>query len=299
MATEQDLVLARARARSAWHRAAEAAKRSARFQALAATASPTLRDLYLSLAESSRRAAEMHGASARLQTAWAEQIERFGSRVSPTVSMPGFLAAVADVIGAGSAAVVVWGREHEIAAAMATDVKSRAAVDVELLVGEGPAHATATEGRPVAARAAELASRWPVFAHATATMPLGVVATAPLKSGGRPIGALTVFDPPWDKVEDHLGDLQSVAGAVVESLTEEFAPRDETPQEGSAGLSQSSLLVEDWTAVVHQAAGMVATQAHCDPATALVLIKARAFAEGVPCAELAARIVARELTLAL
>jgi hypothetical protein len=44
---------------------------------------------------------------------------------------------------------------------------------------------------------------------------------------------------------------------------------------------------------------MVAKQAHCDPATALVLIKARAFAEDVPCVELAARIVARELTLTL
>lgn len=298
MTSRQDLVAARTRARGAWRRAAEAAERAARFERLAATASPRLRDLYVSLAESSRRAAELHGSSARLQTAWAEQIDSFDRRVSPAISKPRFLAAVADVLGAESAAVVIWNRDDDVAAALATDLQARAAVDVELVVGEGPAHATSKGGRPVVARRCELAALWPAFAHATAAMPLEVVVAAPLKARGRPIGALTVFDPPWTSVQDHLGELQSVAGAVVESLTEEVMARGGPAQpEEPTGLSQSPLLEEDWAPVVHQATGMVATQAHCDPATAFALIRARAFAEEISCAELAARIVARELTL--
>lgn len=298
MTTRQDLVVARARASRAWRRAAEAGARAARFERLAATAAPEMRALYTSLAESSRRAAELHGTSARLQTSWAGQIEMFRDRVSPTASMPRFLAAVADVIGADSAAVLIWNQEHAVAAAMATDASARAAANIELVVGEGPAHATASEGRPVVVRSAELAARWPAFAHATAAMPLSVVASAPLQCHGRPIGALTVFDPPWLTVEDHLRELQSVAGALVESLTQDVLPvaqADRSPRTEPA--TTSPLLDEDWLPVVHQASGMVATQLHCDPATALALINARAFADDVSCNDLAHQILAGELQL--
>jgi hypothetical protein len=259
-----------------------------------------MRPVYDSLVESSRRAAEMHGASARLQTAWAERLESYGGRMPAMGSAPRFLAAVADVVGAASAAVVIWNEEHAVAAAIATDVRARAAVDVELVVGEGPAHAIASEGRPLVARAADLSAKWPAFAQATAAMPLTVIAAAPLESNGVSIGALTVFDPPWVAVEEHLAELQAVAGAVADSLTRDVVPADDgATQDVSDGLAGSSLLVGDRTAVVHQAAGMVAAQTHCDPETALALIRARAFADDVSPTSLCERIIAGELRLAV
>jgi transcriptional regulator with GAF, ATPase, and Fis domain len=301
--SEKDLVAARARARRAWARAAESSKRAARFETLAEKAPEGLRPLYQSLAESSHRAARMHGASARLQASWAGHIETSLRRVSATVSTPQFMAAVADVVGAGSTSVVIWSREHEVAAAMATDLQARAAVDIELVVGEGPAHDTASIGAPFVVRETDIAEQWPAFARATAAMSMHVVAAAPLQSGGMTIGAITVFDPPWATAEDHLPDLTGMAGAVVESLSEELTASAE--REAGAAVEQppdvpcqeSLLLADDWTAVVHQAAGMVARHTGRDTATALALIRARAFADDVACTDLANRIVAGEVRL--
>jgi transcriptional regulator with GAF, ATPase, and Fis domain len=249
-----------------------------------------MRELHASLAASQRRAAEMHSASARLQAAYAEQIQGFLGRVSTQASMPRFLTAVADVIGAASAAVILWNSEHVVAASMGTDLLARAALDIELTVGEGPAHATALERRVVVVREPDLAVRWPDFARATAGMHLHVVAAAPLERGTTSLGALTVFDPPWSPDDAQLDRLQSVADALVESLAQEVSSLEE-------GTEGPPLLDEDRTAVVHQAAGIVTTQSHCDLPTALALIHARAFADDVPSFELAERIVAGELRL--
>jgi len=301
--SEKDLVAARARARRAWARAAEASKRAVRFEMLATKAPDGMGSLYQSLAESSRRAAKTHGTSARLQASWAGHIETSLRRVSATVSTPRFMAAVADVVGAGSASVVIWDREHEVAAAMATDLQARAAVDMELVVGEGPAHDTASTGAPFVVRETDIAARWPAFARATAAMSMHVVAAAPLQSGGVSIGAITVFDPPWMTAEDHLPDLAGMAGAVVESLSEELTGSGEADaaaaieQPPGAPYQESLLLADDWTPVVHQAAGMVARHAGCDTGTALALIRARAFADDVAWTDLAGRIVAGEVRL--
>ncbi len=235
----------------------------------------------------------MHSASAQLQATYAEQIQVFLGRASTHASIPRFLAAVADVIGASSTAVMLWNREHVVAASMGTDLTARAALDVELTVGEGPAHATALERCPLAVRKQDLAVRWPQFALAMAGMHLHMVAAAPLVHDGTSLGALTVFDPPWTPDHGRLGLLQSVADALVESLSQEVS----SIGEGSDGALVHPLLAEDRTAVVHQATGIVATQSRCDTATALALIHARAFAEDIPSAELAARIVAGELRL--
>lgn len=259
--------------------------------------SPALRDLHARLAASHERVAEMHTASASLQSSYAAQLQRFLGPNHVNGALPRFLSSVADVIEAGSAAVTLWGREDTVAAAMASDLHARGAQEIELVVGEGPAHAAVLVGGPVAAERDSLVAQWPHFARAVAEIDVHVVAAAPLQLEGAPFGALTVFDPPWPTVGTRLRSLQTVADALAESLGEDLGADLESTGEPVEGMAASPLLLEDRTAVVHQAAGMVAATAGCDIDSALALIRARAFADDVDCADLGAEIVAGRLQL--
>jgi hypothetical protein len=285
---------ARARARAAWVRAAKASERASRYERLAKSCSPELRELIAGLAESHGRAAEMHGSSARLQAAFAHQLEAASRATRQTTSFPLFLAAVAEVLGATSTAVMLWNTDHVVAAAMASDLQARTVLDIELTLREGPGHTIFRERTPVVLREEEVAARWPDFARATAGMHLRMVAAAPLARDGASFGALTVYDPPWKSEEGHLERLQSVADALVESLSRSIGAIAEPVD----GVAAPVLLDGDSTAVLHQAAGIVAQQAHCDTAAALALITARAFAEDVTAPDLASRIVAGDVHLA-
>ncbi|MDP3966749.1 MAG: GAF domain-containing protein [Nocardioides sp.] len=297
-ASERELVEARSRARLARRRATQASERAARFERLATDGPSDMRDLNLSIVASLRRAAEMQDASARLQDAYATQIEIFLDREGTPAPTPRFLTAVGDLIGARSTVVTLWSREHVVAVSMGTDALARAVLDIELTVGEGPAHATALERRPVVVRRSGLGARWPNFARAAAPLQLHVVASVPMERADDHLGALTVVDPPQDLLEARMGTLRSVAAALVETLSEEFSSTDEGTGRTEAR-SSLPLLAEDSCTALHQAAGVVAVHAQCDTAAALALIQARAFADEMSISILAARIIAGELRLGI
>ena len=109
------------------------------------------------------------------------------------------------------------------------------------------------------------------------------VAAAPLTAAGGCFGSLTVFDPP-SNVERVATLLCTVADALV--ATALLAPN-----------GPEQLLAGDGRTIVHQASGMVAVQLGCGIEDALALLRARAFAEDVPVADVAQAVVHGRLRL--
>ncbi|MFD7155590.1 ANTAR domain-containing protein [Kribbella sp. NPDC059898] len=137
-------------------------------------------------------------------------------------------------------------------------------------------------------------------ASSIASGPLGVhsLAVVPLGSGGRCVGALSVFDPPDVARPDPLtGDLEDLADALTHTmlLTEQCLAQ----LIDASGTATAAYLLDspNQRVVLHQAVGMVAAQCECSIEDALSLVRARAFADDVPVTDVALLIVERRLRL--
>ncbi|MCI3240315.1 ANTAR domain-containing protein [Streptomyces spinosisporus] len=272
---ERKAALARARAA---HETASAE----RHELLAGQArTEALKNMHLRIAGVHRATAACHLTAARLQddyvdrlTGWAHQ------RGTPK---PLFMSGVAAACGTGSASVTLVGASLEQLALAASDEPSRAAQELEFLLGEGPSRDATSEARPVTAAGAALRERWPGYGSALADLGIDAVAAVPLSLSGRCVGALAVFDP-----------VQGVAdadtfGEVAEALTRSML----LSPDGDPGLYGAI----DAYAQVHQAAGMLSEHLGCPVGDALELIKARAFAESDSAHSVAERIIRGELRL--
>ncbi|MGW3142678.1 ANTAR domain-containing protein [Streptomyces sp. NPDC001139] len=270
------------KAAAARARSAHEAGRADRHERLAReSASPFLRDAHLRIAAVHRSTAACHRTAAELQDAFAGRLMAWACR--PGSPRPLFMTGVAKACGSSGAALTLVGAEFADLALAASDEPSRAAQELEFLLGEGPARdATSTAG-PVTATGDALARRWPGYGPALGELGIAEVAAVPLNLDGSCVGALTVYDP-----------APGVAGTsafaeIAEALTRSVIL-------GPAGVTD---LYEgiDLRARVHQAAGMVSVQLDCPVADALELIRAHAFGEGVPAHRVAERIVEGELRL--
>ncbi|MFC7308631.1 ANTAR domain-containing protein [Streptomyces monticola] len=268
----------------AWSRAARARARAADCEEAAARqellAERTGREIHRETAAGLRRMAGCHRSAARIHESFARRMvgwsEKDGDR-------PLFMTGVAEACGARSAALTLIGADQSQLAVAASDQPSRAAQELEFLLGEGPAIEATRVLRPVYATGAAVGRRWPEYAAGLAALGLTSVAALPLQSTESCIGALAVFDA-------HPGLLTSpVFIGVADALTSTvlLSPDPEPDLYGDT----------DHRAAVHQAAGMVSVQARCSVPDALDLIKARAFADGQSTQEVAARVVGGEITL--
>ena len=220
----------------------------------------------------SRRVAEI------LRAAWADSPDG--------TDLPASLAAACtrslSVSGVGLALMTDEGPAGTIAA---TD---GAAIELERLqftLGEGPCVDASKTGRPVLqpdlARTAP--PRWPAFAGGALDAGIRAVFALPLRVGAIRLGVLDLY-------RDEAGPLSP--GELTEALS--FADAATLvllhAQAGSPG--QGAVPVLDDRAEVHQATGVVSVQAGVSLADALVLLRARAFAEEQSLAELARGVLA-------
>jgi GAF domain-containing protein len=198
------------------------------------------------------------------------------------------------VTGAGIAMVTAAGHRGVVCA---TNDVSAAIEDLQLTLGEGPCVDAAVAGSPVLladlGRLPDVAvERWPAFMEGAGIAGVEALFAFPLRVGVISVGVLDLYrDQPGELSKDEMtGALIAADAAAIALLhldvdsAEAFADDHE---------SRASYQLQ-----VHQATGMVTAQAGVTIDQAFLILRARAFAESRPLAELAADVVGRRVRFA-
>jgi len=272
-------------------RAARSAALAANHDAQALRGPESLRPLHARLGALYRRMEARHLASAQLHGLHAARLDRWADGPEGPLQ-PVFMAAIANVLGASSALAVLHGQQHGAAVVGASDRTAQTAHALELVMAEGPALEAARCGAPVAAAGTALADRWPRYGTAVTELGVHAVAAAPLGLPGARIGALCALGR-----EPEMGDeAGSAAGRMADAFTQLLLQLAGVQLPGLQLPDDDSLVLSlfdgaSYLAVVHQAAGMVSVHCNCSIEDAQDLLAMRAFAEGVPVADIATRVV--------
>lgn len=224
--------------------------------------------------------------STRFAVAFAREIAG-----SPSARLCVVCADLLDVSGAG---ITVMGG-GQAGPVCVSSPRVAALEDLQFTMGEGPCRDAFRTGLPVSAPRLDPASveRWPSFVDAAHETGIGAVFAYPLMMNRAKVGVLTLYqDGEGDLSTTQHDDSLFMASVLAETV---LSMQDASPAGVLAlGLEE----VVDYRAQVHQAAGMVSVQLGIPVAEALVLIRARAFADGRPIRQTAGDIVARRLRFA-
>ena len=231
-----------------------------------------------------RTSAALHEVHATRMAAWADG--------RGPAFRPVFMSAVAAAMGVDSAAATLRGRRPAAQVTAASDAIARAAYDLEVALGEGPAVTAMTAGVPVSADGGSLRDRWPLYGPAIGELGVRAVIAVPLRHAAGLFGTLCIYSP-----EPVLPDrVVALAGRVADAVTYTMLLAPDSTADG--GVRDEPLFGEsDYQAVVHQAAGMVAVQFGCGIDDAEHLLRARAFADSKPVEEVALSVLRQETRL--
>jgi GAF domain len=208
-----------------------------------------------------------------LRAAWAESPDGTGLPTSLAAACVRSL----PVSGVGLALMTDDGPAGIVAA---TDGAARKLEELQFTLGEGPCVDASQTGRPVLqpdlARTAPV--RWPGFAGGALEAGVRAVFAFPLRVGAIRLGVLDLYrDRAGVLSTEELAEALSFADAATLLLLHEQA----------STAPSSAVPVLDDRAEVHQATGVVSVQAAVSLAEALVLLRARAFADQRPLGDLA------------
>lgn len=232
-----------------------------------------------------------------LLRALAEAVARSGpeagSGVRPAAAERLCRAAAALLGGSGAALTCAPAGAARYTACATDDVAARLA-ELEELVGDGPASRAARQGRSVGTvlgpgapgRPAELPPDVPEVPPVFAVLAAGVVDVGaavsvrswPVRVDGRPVAALTVHGPARCATAEAVADGQVLADALGPALV------------GPEVAATSA------RARRHRAVGMLVAQTGLAPDDAVALLRARAWAEDVPVADLEDAVLGRRAT---
>jgi hypothetical protein len=191
-------------------------------------------------------------------------------------------------VGTGlQGAVMAWGCES-----VAVAVEG-----LEFTLGEGPSRDAVIGGAPVLVPdldAPDQAARWPAFAYGVAGFPVRAVFAFPLRIGAVSVGVMTAHRAvPGSLTDGQLTTALTLADAVALLLVHRVDV-DPDPVHGQArGFRPGWERPATYRADVHQATGMISVQLEVSLAEALVRLRAHAYAEDRPVAEIAADVLAR------
>lgn len=168
---------------------------------------------------------------------------------------------------------------------------------VQLVVGEGPCLDAFETGRLL--HQPDLAvtgpGRWPAYTHEALSRGVGAVFTFPLRIGAIRLGVLELFrESTGPLIAEDLAEALSFADAAVLVLL--YLQRAGEYAVGGLETFDSSIAEAfQFNSEVHQATGMVSVQGSVPLAEALLLLRARAFAEGMTIGDVARAVVTRTL----
>ncbi len=177
-------------------------------------------------------------------------------------------------------------------ATFASNAMADALEELQFTLGVGPRVDAFANSFPVLGPHLSVnpSARWFGFCDAAVEAGTGSVFSFPLQIGAARVGALTVYmAAPGPLGDDQYADALVMADVVTRMLL--------TAQAGLPDDSLAASLCDEraFSAVVHQASGMVAVQLDQGVGEALARLRARAFADGVAVTTIAAEVVARRL----
>ncbi|MDD7965408.1 GAF domain-containing protein [Actinomycetospora lemnae] len=216
-------------------------------------------------------------------------------------------AVAVDVVGVDGAGITVMGSTEDGLGGLrdqlaATGTVSRRLEDLQLTTGEGPCLDAYRDGRPVLA--ADLAGepdRWFGFGPPAVASGAAAVFSLPLQVGVIRLGTLDLHRRTAGRLStEQLADALALAALATETLLELAEDQgDTTPEDqGDEGRTGPPGWLSDVHADVHIASGMVSTQSGIDVPSALLRIRAYAFAHEEPIQQVARHIIDRDLVLA-
>ncbi len=202
--------------------------------------------------------------------------------------------AASDALPASGVGVSVMSDAGALGVAAASDGLTRRLGELQIALGEGPCVDAFTDSRPVLVPdlGQRSAGRWPGYATAAAALGVRAVFSFPHQVGAARLGAMDVYRREAGVLsEGALGLAPAFADVTVENLLD--------AQAGSAGATAGEGLDDVLGAnyVVYQAQGMTMVDLGVSLGDALARLRAHAFAEDRPLAEVARDVVNGRLRL--
>jgi hypothetical protein len=198
-------------------------------------------------------------------------------------------AVAAEFLALDGASIVLSSDCSELTSLCASNETARALLDLEIVVGEGPAVDACRGGTVNESNLSAITfDRWPAFTPPAVALGAGAVFAFSIRLGAIRFGALSLFrERPGPLNGPQESDAYLMASVIGRDILA-----------GEAGGSPGKLVGEldgasvlDFT--VHQAAGMVAVQGSMSVRDALVTLRAHAFASNCEIIALAGHVVAR------
>lgn len=199
-----------------------------------------------------------------------------------------------DIDGAGISIVTDTGNRGVVCA---TDDVAAEIEELQFTLGHGPCVDAVSSGTPVLVPdlgnpVDVLIQRWPAFMQRADSAGVQAVFAFPLSIGAIKVGALDLYrnragDLSGDQISAALMAADAAAVGLLHMNTEGDPLFDDDTEWHSAYQFQ-----------VHQATGMVSVQLGIPVGQALLVLRARAFADGRPLGDLASDVVERRVTFA-
>ena len=196
------------------------------------------------------------------------------------------------VTGVSGAGIMMMSNDLPLGSLCTSNAVSAAIEDLQYTLGEGPCVDAYRLDRPVLEPdlADPATARWLAFAAAALDCGVRAVFGFPIRFGWARLGALNLYtDQPGTLTAEQHADALAVADVAAEAVLAMQAGAP--PGELAVALADGS----DFRYVVHEAAGMVSVQMGVSIAQALLRLRAHAFANGRPLADVAAEVVNRRL----
>jgi GAF domain-containing protein len=190
------------------------------------------------------------------------------------------------LLGVDSAAITVQSDETSWVTLCATSVVAARLEDLQDVIGEGPSRDAFLYGKlTVTTFGDDSDRRWPEFHRAAQPDAHGIFYAVPMRPGTEVLGVLSLYRRDATPLAEPLDTAQFLSDAVGAALLRDPLAQEEQQGSGSwAGRAE-----------VHQATGMVIAQMNLPPEDALAILKAHAYALNTTLADVASRVVRREL----
>ncbi|MGI8684278.1 MAG: GAF and ANTAR domain-containing protein [Acidimicrobiales bacterium] len=198
----------------------------------------------------------------------------------------------AEVTGVSGAGIMLMSGDVPTGSPCTTNEVSQLIESLQFELGEGPCVDAYKQDRPVLEPdlAAPEAPRWLAFRSTAVEAGVRAIFGFPLHVGAVRLGALNLYcDRPGPLTDDQHADALVMADVAAQAV---LTMQADAP---AGHLAQELEVASDFQYVVYQASGMVAAQLEVSVGQALVRLRAYAFGQDRPLAEVAEEVVHRTL----
>ena len=219
-------------------------------------------------------------------------LARLAAGTAPGLETKRLCEVCADVTGVSGAGIMLMSGDLPQGSVCTTDEVSALVEELQFGFGEGPCVDACHQDRPVLEPdlAAPSTPRWLAFTGPAVEAGVRAIFGFPLHVGAVRVGALNLYcDRPGSLTDDQHADALVMADIAAEAVL--MMQANAPPGRLAASLEAGG----DFQYVVHQASGMVAAQLEVSVGQALIRLRAYAFGNGRPLAEVAEDVVGRTL----